>query len=99
MIADILTIEDVVSFFKSLVTEGVNAHPDEDFTQYINSKTGEDTYTSKDAAVRNNLMHKSFNICESVGIDIYDLMQEIYLKNTGLGLYMPLPSESADKPD
>jgi hypothetical protein len=99
MVVDILTIEDVSSFFKTLVKEGVNAHPDEDFSQYINSETHEDTYTPHDAAVRNNLLHKSFNICESMGVDIYDLMQEIYLKNTGLGLYMPLPSESADKPD
>lgn len=99
MVVDILTIEDVFSFFKSLVEEGLNAHPDEDFSQYINSVTHEDTYTPQESAIRNNLMHKSFNVCERMGIDIYDFMQEIYLKETGLDLYIPLPSESEDKFD
>lgn len=93
MIVDILTVEDVAAFFKNLFEEGVNAHPDEDFSQYINSETHEETYTSKEAAVRNKLMDKSFDVCKKAGVDIYDLMQEIYLQETGLDKFIPLPSQ------
>lgn len=93
MIAVINNIEDVSTFFHDLFKEGVNAHPDEDFVQYVNGETGEDTYTPEEAALRNGLMNKSFEVCESSGADIYDLMQEIYLTETGLDRLIPLPSQ------
>jgi hypothetical protein len=93
MIQAITNIEDVSVFFHELLQEGVNAHPDEDFTQYINSETEDPTFSPTEAALRNNLMNTSFEVCEIAGVDIYDLMQEIYLKETGLDQFIPLPSE------
>lgn len=94
MIQEIADIEDVSQFFNDLFDEGVNAHPDEDFTQYINAETGEDTFSPQEAELRNTLMSQSFEVCEAAGSDIYDLMQEAYLKRSGLDRSIPLPSES-----
>ena len=93
MVAAINDINDVSRFFQDLFNEGVNAHPDEDFSQYINTETGEATYTDDDAIIRNHLMQRSFEVCDKSGVDIYDLMQEIYLKETGLDKFIPLPSK------
>jgi hypothetical protein len=90
---EIVNLNDVTIFFHDLVKEGVNAHPDEDFSQYINSETEEPTFSPEEADLRNRLMNKSFDVCEAAGIDIYDLMQEIYLKETGLDQFIPFPSQ------
>lgn len=81
-------IRDVSNFFHRLVEEVVNAHPDEDFSNYINERT----YTAGDAALRNRLMLQCFAVCVKSGVDIYDLMQEIYLAETGLNKHIPGPS-------
>ncbi|MFC0513105.1 hypothetical protein ACFFGT_02800 [Mucilaginibacter angelicae] len=92
MIQEIHTIEDVEVFMRDLAKEGVNAHPDELFENYVNIKTNEPTFSAEDATLRNSLMERSFVICKDAGIDIYDFMQEIFLKETGLDKYIPLPS-------
>lgn len=84
-------IDDVKTFTKLLLLEGINVHPDEDFKNYINIYTGEASYSIADAEMRNDLMEQSFNVCAFFGKDIYDLMQEIYLIETGLDQYIPLP--------
>jgi len=78
MIIDIVKIEDVSEFFSDLFKEGVNAHPDDDFNDYINYETKEATYNSEEAALRNTLMNRSFEICERSDVDIYELMMEIF---------------------
>ena len=93
MIRKIETLEDVAEFMHNLVEEGVNAHPDEDFSQYINIETEEPIYTPEEANLRNRLINRSFDVCEKASIDIYDLMQGIYLKETGLNKFIPLPSQ------
>jgi len=90
---DILTITDVEDFMRQLVCEGTNAHPDEDFNNYINIETELSAYTEEEAAIRNNLMSKCFDVCEAAGKDVYSVMQEIYLIETGLDKYIPLPSQ------
>ncbi|MFL9844067.1 hypothetical protein [Flavobacterium rhizosphaerae] len=79
MIATINNIQDVETFFKDLYNEGVSAHPDDDFNDYINYETNEATYTVEEAIVRNELMNRSFIVCENASIDIYELMAQIYL--------------------
>lgn len=96
MITNIETIEDVKTFVKQLVQEGVNYHPDEDFTQYINIHTDNPTYSVEEAAIRNELNYKCFDLCEQVGEDIYNLSQEVYLIETGLDKFIPLPSKDYD---
>jgi len=93
MITEVVKIEDVSEFFSDLFREGVNAHPDDDFNDYINYETKELTYTSEEATLRNTLMNKSFEICENADVDIYDLMMELHLKESGLDRFIPLPSQ------
>ena len=90
---DILTITDVEDFMRQLVCEGTNVHPDEDFNNYINIETELSAYTEEEAAIRNTLMNKCFDVCEAAGKDVYSVMQEIYLIETGLDKYIPLPSQ------
>ena len=94
MIAEITKIEHVSEFFSDLFGEGVNVHPDDDFKDYINYETKEETYTLEEATLRNRLMNKSFEICENAKVDIYDLMMELYLKMSGLDRSIPLPSST-----
>jgi hypothetical protein len=92
MVAEILGIADVKEFMRELVQEGTNAHPDEDFSNYVNMNTGLPSYTAEEAAERNRLMNQCFNVCEAAGQDVYDVMQEIFLTETGLDKFIPLPS-------
>jgi hypothetical protein len=91
MIAKIRTLDDIKTFTKQLVEEGTNVHPDEDFINYVNIETGVDTYTPKEAMMRNVLMKQSFVVCEKLGENIYNIMQETILIETGLDKYIPLP--------
>lgn len=93
MITEILIPADVEMFMKQLVAEGTNAHPDEDFHNYVNMDTGLPCYTPEEADVRNQLMEQCFDVCESNGLDVYSVMQEIFLTETGLDQYIPLPSQ------
>lgn len=92
MVTRINNSRDVIAFANQLVKEGVNFHPDEDFRNYINIETSEPTYTEKDAELRNLLMTQCFTICRESGIDIYDTMSEVVLKQTKLEKFIPLPS-------
>ncbi|MEO3402941.1 hypothetical protein AAFN85_03500 [Mucilaginibacter sp. CAU 1740] len=92
MITDILTTADVELFMKQLVNEGTNAHPDEDFHNYVNMETGSPCYTPEEAELRNRLIEQCFDVCESNGLDVYSVMQETFLTETGLDRYIPLPS-------
>ena len=93
MITRIETIEDVKTFVKQLVEEELNYHPDDDFTKYIHIHTNESTYSKEEAAARNELNHQCFIVCERLGEDIYNISQEIFLVETGLDKYIPLPSQ------
>jgi hypothetical protein len=97
MMRAITTVDDVYTFFQKLFDEGINAHPDEDFTQYINVETGDPTYTEREANLRNLLMQQAFDTCAKSSIDLYDMMQEFYLKKTGLHKFIPLPSSECNQ--
>ena len=83
MIKEIKTEEDVKIFFNQLLDESLNFHPDEDFVNYINGETKEQTYTENECQLRNDLMDRAFIVCENDGICIYELAQELSLKYTG----------------
>ena len=87
MIQTIKTINDVKTFFQQLLEESLNFHPDEDFTNYINGETREDTYIPEEAQLRNRLMDEAFTVCDKFDICIYDLANDITLKFTGLDKY------------
>lgn len=93
MITTITDLEEVKSFFISLIEEeNLNFHPDEDFNNYINLDSKLPTYTDEEAMRLNGLLEKCFEICEKERIDIYNLSMEIFLKKTGLDKFIPLPS-------
>lgn len=93
MIRNIRNTEDVKLFTLQLVEEGTNVHPDEDFHNYVNIHSGLPAYTPDEAEKRNRLMRKSFKICAENKVDIYNLMQEVFLKATGLDQFIPLPGD------
>lgn len=97
MIESINNIEDVITFSKELIAEGCNFHPDDDFHSYVNSATGELSYSFGDAELRNDLMDQCFRICELEKADIYNITMEVYLKETGLDKFIPLPSLVEDE--
>ncbi|MEZ5018108.1 MAG: hypothetical protein R2800_13700 [Flavipsychrobacter sp.] len=84
MIQTIKTIDDVKVFFQQLLEESLNFHPDEDFTNYINCETREDTYTKEESELRNKLMDEAFVVCEHNKKCIYELGNDMTLKYTGL---------------
>lgn len=78
MITEINNIEDVKTFFKQLLDEDLNFHPDIPFEDYINCETKQDTYAAQEAATRNKIMDACFEVCESINIDIYELANDIF---------------------
>jgi hypothetical protein len=94
MITQITTVSGVEDFMKQLVAEGTNCHPDEDFNNYINFDTDEQVYTDAEAVARNLMMEECFKVCAAAGIDIYDLMQDIYLVETGMDKFIPTSTQA-----
>ena len=92
MITKIITIEDVKDFARQLTAEGVSFHPDDDFKEYINFSTNEPIYNIEEAEFRNNLINDCFVVCEKVGADIYEIMFEELLKESGSDKIIRLPS-------
>jgi hypothetical protein len=77
MIKVIKTIENVLTFANQLRSEGCAFHPDDDFNDYIEIKTDAKYYTEKQADLRNKLMDQCFDVCDSVGVDIYHTMRDV----------------------
>jgi hypothetical protein len=93
MLTEIRTVPDVEEFVKQLVKEGTNVHPDDDFHNYVNMNSDLPVYTPEEAEERNLLMGQCFEVCNHYHRDIYDVMQEIFLIETGLDKFIPLPSQ------
>ena len=92
MITQIQTSEDVKAFAKQLISEGISFHPDDDFNDYVHYKVGTQVYSKEAADERNILMNSCFEVCEKEEVDIYDVMHEVSLIETGWDKYIPLPS-------
>jgi hypothetical protein len=92
MLTKVLTINDVKTFAKQIIAEDVSFHPDDDFNVYVNFKENTPYYSKQEADIRNNLMSMCFEVCEKEGVDIYDLMLEATLVETGMDKFIPLPS-------
>jgi hypothetical protein len=75
--------KEVVEFAEQIINEGVSLHPDDDFNDMINYTTGEQIYSEKEAALRNELMNQCFMLCEKERADIYDLMNNVLRKKIG----------------
>lgn len=79
MIEQIKTVEDVKVFFNELMAEGLNFHPDDPFSDYVHTASGEQLYSDQEAVVRDNLLEQAFEACEKEGADIYDLCIDIFM--------------------
>jgi hypothetical protein len=97
MIERIKTVKDVEAFAKQLIAEGVSFHPDDDFRDYVFFKENKPCYSEEEADKRNKLMEQCFNVCEKDGIDIYAVMLEVTLKETGMDKFIPLPSANIEQ--
>lgn len=89
MITSILSIEDVKNFARLLTSEKVSFHPDDDFHDYIDLVTGLKHYSDEEATHRNELMDNCFRVCEETGDDIYSIMGDVYLIETGMDKFIP----------
>lgn len=70
----IKSVNDVESFIHHIVYERkVNFHPDNMFEDYISCESGIHTFTHEECTLYNRLMDECFNVCESNGIDIYEI--------------------------
>ncbi len=94
MIKKINNINDVEAFAKQIISEGVSFHPDDDFNDYVVLKTNKPCYTKSEADDRNELMNQCFEVCKKNSVDIYDVMNEVLLKETHLDKFIPLPSSN-----
>ena len=64
----IATAEDVQAFFRHIVYDlNINFHPDDDFADYVDLKTGKRTMDDETAALYNRLMEEAF---DAVGEDV-----------------------------
>ncbi|WP_374163812.1 hypothetical protein [Arcticibacter sp. MXS-1] len=82
MKSTVRTLADIEYFVKELIKESVAAHPDTDFYSFINIQTGERTYSDDEADTRNKLMADSFYVCERLGVDIYEFVMDINIRET-----------------
>ena len=92
MIEKIKNTEGVIAFAKQIVKEGVSFHPDDDFMDYVNFKSKQPVYTKEEADFRNELMQQCFEVCDRSGVDIYCVMNEVLMQETGLDKFVLLPS-------
>lgn len=76
------TLGDIQRFAKELIKESVAFHSDTDFYSYVDIHTGERTYSDDEAETRNKLMADSFYVCELLGVDIYEFMIDINIRET-----------------
>ncbi len=83
MVAEINTIDDVKMFAHQLLDEKLNFHPDESFENYIDSKTHLPCYSAEEAQFRNHLMSRCFEVCDDFGVDIYEIMCDIFYERVG----------------
>lgn len=74
----IVTLDDVRAFFKILLGEYLNFHPDTPMDDYINVDTHEATYTPAQAAIRQAMLDKCFEVCEVEKADIYEIACDIF---------------------
>jgi hypothetical protein len=92
MLNKIETIVDVKFFANQIINEGVNLHTDDDFNDYVNFKTNAPSYAPDEAEVRNNLINQCSEKCNQAGVDIYEIMLEETLTETGLDKFIQFPS-------
>ena len=78
MIQQINTVQDTVTFINQLAAEVDNYHPLEDFSRYQYTETNRPRYTVEEAALRNNLVGRCFEVCADQDADFFYLSQTLF---------------------
>ena len=82
----ITNIKDVERFADYLVNGlSVNFHPDDPFENYVSYEDGSPIFSDKDIETGNRLMEECFDVCESNGTDVYEIMGIPLFERLGLG--------------
>lgn len=89
-----INLSDVKAFNKALIMDGTSFHPDDDFRDYLIKDSSKPAYSLQEAELRNGLMETCFAVCSNARVDIYDVMLEVFLKETGMDKHIPLHSNS-----
>lgn len=83
MITAINTLSDVQIFTKQLIAQGLNVHPDTNFSDYIRLADNQQTYSSEEAVRLNRLMQDCFEVANKEGLDIYEEMLAVFRDEMG----------------
>lgn len=82
----IRSVEDIKGLFHHLLEDRkLSYHPDDDFKDYVNFKTGERTFTDEEAGLYNRLMEEAFEVCEMAGVDIYGIGLDEFIEKVRKG--------------
>ncbi len=84
MKTEIKKYKDIVDFAQQIINEGVSVHPDDNFNDMIELKTGRKIYTDAEVELRNNLLEHAHLICEKKGYDIYEIFNSVLKHRIGL---------------
>jgi len=72
----IKSVRDVRAFFSYMINDlAVSLHADTPFSEYVNTETGEQTFSSEESKLYDRLMQEAFEVCGRNGGErlIYDL--------------------------
>lgn len=84
MLQTIHTPADVVTFARHLIfDQGINFHPDTDFTEYI-EKDGREVFLPEQASTLDHLLAQAHQVCEEAGVDIYELTSPLLWERLGV---------------
>ena len=84
MIKTVDCLQDVKSFVRTTIKEGVNFHPDDDFNDMVNFESKLPFYSKNEATERNKLNEQCFEYCELNNMDYYSVALKIFNEETGL---------------
>lgn len=73
-VQDINTTQDVQRFFEYIVFDlGINFHIDTPFSDYVYNYNDKPCFSKREALRLQVMMEKSFEVCESQNVDIYEI--------------------------
>ena len=82
------TVDDAKQFFRYLYMRDVCFHPDDDFNEYVNHRSGVKSFSAGDCERFNGLMASTFDVC-----DPYDIGLQVAAE---FGLWTPEEEEDND---
>lgn len=81
------SVKGIETFFHHLLVDRkLSYHPDDDFKDYVNFKTGKRVFTDEEAKTYNRLMDEAFEICDLDGIDIYSIGLDEFVEKVRMGV-------------